>query len=115
MATNSARSLRLLREMAYEDAAVRARIREARTAAGLTQKEVADALQVHHNTPGNWEREYTPTMGELARLAPIIKTTLNWLLYGEDAPVEGLSERLDRMEQMLEEVLRRLPPLAASL
>lgn len=115
MATKSARTLRLLHDMAMEEAAVMARIKEAREGEGLTQREVADALEIHVNTVANWERKHMPTMRDLPRVAKILNRTPDWLLYGDDAPVEGLSERLDRMEQMLEEVLRRLPHKAASL
>ena len=114
MATNSARTRRLLHEMALEEAAIMARIKEARELAGLTQSALADLLQVHINTVANWERQHMPTMRDLPRLAAALNKTPDWLLYGEDAPAEGLTERLDRMEQMLTEVLHRLPREAAS-
>lgn len=110
MTTKSAQTRRLLEEMALEEAAIVARTKEAREATGLTQEEVADALETHVNTIRNWENEYPVPMRNINRLAAILKTTPEWILHGEHAPAEGTSERLDRMERMLEEVLRRLPP-----
>ena len=100
--------------MALEEAAIMARTKEARERADLTQQQVADALEVHQNTVANWERQYVAPLKDLARFAAITHTTVEWILHGDDAPVEGLAERLDRMERMLAEVLVRLPPAAAS-
>lgn len=110
MATNSRHTRRLLREMALDDAAVIARTREARELAGLTQEEVADALERHINTVRNWEKSIRVPMGMLNQLASVLNVTPEWILHGDDAPAVGMAERLDRMEQMLVEVLRRLPP-----
>jgi len=100
----------LLREMALEEAAIMARCRQARDAADLTQEQVAEFLVVHVNTVANWENSYMASPRELARLAPVLQTTVEWLLHGdaEIVPAPTLAAvllRLDRIEEALEKLV----------
>ncbi|KPJ74797.1 MAG: hypothetical protein AMS19_14880 [Gemmatimonas sp. SG8_23] len=68
-----------------------ARVREAREEAGLTQRELCEAVgaksyQGDGGTVAHWEagRAY-PSLPRLALLAEVLGVTSDWLLYGEGA------------------------------
>lgn len=63
-----------------------AAIQEARTAAGLSQEEVAAALGVRQSSISQWERAVTaPTTGHLLGLLRILGAVLVRLLLGNDS------------------------------
>lgn len=65
-------------------------LKAARSAAGLTQAEVASALGVHEMTVSGWERGASaPKDALLTRLANLYETTAATLRYGEE---RGLPE-----------------------
>jgi transcriptional regulator with XRE-family HTH domain len=85
------------------------RIAQAREEAGLTQAEAADLLSVHKRTIENWEHVRVPWR-DLNRLAEVYGKPLDWFLHG-DAAIERDEEtnaRLERIEQVLEELVARL-------
>lgn len=61
------------------------RIRELRIAQGLTQKQLADKINVSPQVVSNWERNYTSLDdGDIKRLVLALDTTADYLL-GEGA------------------------------
>lgn len=93
-------------------AAISERLQLAREQADITQEEMADILRVHVNSIRNWESVKVRTVpwDRIDEWSAITGRDKAWLLQGEEPkqPVEGLSERLDQLERMLGEVLRRL-------
>lgn len=65
---------------------VAGRLRTARRSAGLTQKQLAEALGVESITVSRWERGVTtPTLPRLRRIAEITETTVSDLVRAPDA------------------------------
>jgi len=59
------------------------RIAEARTAAGLTERELADHLGVKESTIRKWESgERSPRGQRVSKLAGILGVSLSWILVG---------------------------------
>lgn len=92
-----------------------ARIREARTAAGISQEEAARRIGVVHRTYTRWERgETLGFIGHIGAIAQALETTTDELM-GEARPaphsasVEDLSTKLDAL---LEEVQQLREDLA---
>jgi transcriptional regulator with XRE-family HTH domain len=113
--TTKTRKLRkFAARMALEEQKIRERIAEARMSAGLTQAELAELCSVHKRTVEEWENTYVPWR-HLEKIASVTGRSQEWLLHGEGelAPAD-IGTRLQRVEGMLEEVLRRLPPEATS-
>ena len=64
--------------------AVASRIRQARTAAGMTQAEAGAGACVTHSTVSLWESaENAPTAVNVIRLAASLGVTAGWLLLDE--------------------------------
>ncbi len=58
------------------------RIRQARTAVGLSIRGLAALLEVSHATAGHWETEvHAPSVATLLRIAEITGTDAGWLLF----------------------------------
>jgi transcriptional regulator with XRE-family HTH domain len=85
------------------------RIAQARKDAGLTQADAADLLGVHKRTIENWEHVRVPWK-DLARLAEAYGKPLDWFLHGDVSSErdEETNVRLERIEQVLEELVARL-------
>lgn len=116
---------RLLAEL--DRAAICRRIAQAREEAGLTQPELADALDppVHFRTVQTWETGQKDKKGvqrwpvpfdRLDEIARITGVTKDWLLHGEEQPdakalrdqeIRGLRAEVAGLREMLEELLRR--------
>ncbi|WP_282610243.1 helix-turn-helix domain-containing protein [Pelagibius sp. Alg239-R121] len=98
------------------------RIRQARTEAGLSQKQLATRLAVTNKTLENWEEDRSePRANKLVMLAGVLNIPSTWLLTG-NAPKDmkrdfdfqetmGISQKLERamamqvaMASLLEEV-----------
>ena len=65
------------------------RIARAREAAGLTQQQLADRLNVAQQTVGAWESgQNEPRLAVFAAIAQAAGTTAEWLAFGHrcDAP-----------------------------
>ena len=80
-----------------------ARIRQARKGLGLTQEDLALAVQVTQSVVSHWEiDEKKPTHENLRRLCSIFNRSTDWLLRGEDAGAFALlEERIRALEQQL--------------
>ncbi len=69
------------------------RIRRAREQAGLTQEEVAGALDVSRQAVGKWETgQSRPSTENLLRLAQVLRTDLQALTLGEDGREAEIAE-----------------------
>ncbi len=98
------------------------RIRQARTEAGLSQRQLATRLAVTNKTLENWEEDRSePRANKLVMMAGVLNIPSTWLLTG-DAPKEmkrgfdfqetmGISQKLERaiamqvqLSSLLEEV-----------
>lgn len=83
------------------------RIKQARHEAGLSQHELADALQLHYRTVQNWESRANPTMPEWKRLediAGVLGVSKEWLLHGDAAGDPALSEQVNALREELAEI-----------
>lgn len=104
----------------------------AREGRRVTQYEIAEALNVPHRTFQSWEGGKVETEGENYDLMAAFYSerlgepiTRNWILFGSDeepplceaGPSEGgaTGERLERVEQMLEEVAAQQTELLAAV
>jgi transcriptional regulator with XRE-family HTH domain len=98
---------------------VGARLRTARRAAGLTQKQLAEALGVESITVSRWERGVTvPSLSRLRRIAEVTETTVSDLvrapdaMSGQAAEIAALREELAETRQLVDRVARALERLA---
>lgn len=70
--------------------AVGQRIRTRRERLRLTQRDVANGLQVSAQAVSKWERgENAPDVGVLVALSQLLGVSLDWLLGGHDVGTEG--------------------------
>jgi transcriptional regulator with XRE-family HTH domain len=98
---------------------VGARLRTARRAAGLTQKQLAEALDVESITVSRWERGVTtPSLARLRRIAEITQTTVSDLVRapdavtGQAAELAALRAELAETRELVDRVARTLERLA---
>jgi transcriptional regulator with XRE-family HTH domain len=103
---------------AYESG-VGARLRIARRSAGLTQKQLADQLEVESITVSRWERGVTsPSLPRLRRIAEITDTTMSDLVRSPDATsahereLTALRKELAETRDLVDRVARALERLA---
>ena len=96
-----------------------ARLRAARRAAGLTQKELGEALGVEAVTVSRWERGVTsPSLPRLRRIAELTETTVSDLVRAPDAAsahaleLAALREELAETRELVDRVARALEQLA---
>jgi len=95
------------------------RLRTARRSAGLTQKQLAEALGVESITVSRWERGVTsPSLPRLRRIAEIAETTVSDLVRAPDAATAhavelvALREELAETRALVDRVARTLDQLA---
>jgi transcriptional regulator with XRE-family HTH domain len=95
------------------------RLRTARRAAGLTQKQLADRLEVESITVSRWERGVTsPSLPRLRRIAEITETTVSDLVRSPDTAsahaveLAALREELAETRELVDRVARALERLA---
>lgn len=70
-----------------------AKLKEARTKEGLTQEEVAEAIQVSRQTISNWENEKSyPDIVSVIKLSDLYNISLDKLLKGDEKMIEHLEE-----------------------
>jgi transcriptional regulator with XRE-family HTH domain len=98
---------------------VGARLRTARRSAGLTQKQLGEALDVEAITVSRWERGVTtPSLARLRRIAEITQTTVSDLVRtpdsvtGQAAELAALREELAETRELVDRVARTLERLA---
>lgn len=110
------RTLRTLVELNRDNIATR--IRERMAELRVTQDELAEILEVHRNTIGNWTRRHEPITpwDRLGEIAGALGTTKEWLLHGEQ-PLpqrDELRSEVEALRQMVSDltelVAERLPP-----
>lgn len=100
-------------------AAISARLKQARFASGITQREVAARFGVHENTVQLWEngqknkktkqREWSVPWERLDDLADLYDVTTDWIQHGARvSPLEAQADRLADVIEKLNEVLDRL-------
>ena len=95
------------------------RIKQARTEAGLTQDQLAELIGVGMRQVQYYESGESDPYRTLTRIAEATGRTVGWLLRGEElserdaaevaARLEGLEAGQARSEELLLELLRRLP------
>jgi transcriptional regulator with XRE-family HTH domain len=97
------------------------RLRTARRSAGLTQKQLAEALGVESITVSRWERGVTsPTLPRLRRIAELTETSVSDLVRAPDAAsahaveLAALREELAETRELVNRVARTLDQLARS-
>ena len=98
---------------------VGARLRIARRSAGLTQKQLAERLEVESITVSRWERGVTsPSLPRLRRIAEITETTVSDLVRSPDTAsahaveLAALREELAETRELVDRVARALERLA---
>jgi transcriptional regulator with XRE-family HTH domain len=61
------------------------RLKEARTKAGLSQKELGDKVNIARRTISYYETGYKlPTFTIISKIAAVLKVSLDWLAYGKE-------------------------------
>ena len=103
----------------HESGGVGGRLRIARRSAGLTQKQLAEALGVEAITVSRWERGVTtPSLPRLRRVAELTETTVSELVRAPDAAsaqaveLAALREELAETRALVDRVVRTLDQLA---
>ena len=103
----------------HESGGVGGRLRIARRSAGLTQKQLAEALGVEPITVSRWERGVTtPSLPRLRRIAEVTETTVSDLVRAPDAAsahaveLAALREELAETRELVDRVARALERLA---
>lgn len=72
------------------------RLKNLRKKAGLTQKQIAEKLQVGQNSYSNWEiGKRTPIQPTIEKLAEILNTSTDYLLGKTDIPDRDLEIDID--------------------
>lgn len=75
------------------------RMAQAREQTGLSQRAMADVLEVHINTIGNIERNQVDPFKYVNDWARATGYSPDWLLWGEESLGEGAEERLAKVEE----------------
>jgi transcriptional regulator with XRE-family HTH domain len=97
------------------------RIKQARTEAGLTQDELADLIGVGMRQVQYYEAGESNPYRKLSRIAEVTSRSVGWILHGDEPAANErdaaeLATRLEKLEagqgrteELLHELLRRLP------
>ena len=90
--------------------AISARIKELRERRGLTQPQVATALDVSLRTYQNWEAGGGTSGEHYERLAELLGVSYDYLMTGGEMmpPTADVLSRLDRLQRDVAEILDRL-------
>ena len=106
----------------HDGGEVGGRLRTARRSAGLTQRQLAEALGVESITVSRWERGVTtPSLPRLRRIAEITETTVSDLVRAPDAAsahaveLAALREELAETRELVDRVAQALERLAPTL
>lgn len=74
------------------------RIRQARSKAGLSIRELATLLGLSHATVGHWETgTHAPSIAAMLKVAQITKVDVAWLVSGQN-PAQKLHQLTDKNE-----------------
>jgi transcriptional regulator with XRE-family HTH domain len=97
---------------------IRARIKQAREMAGVSQHDMADLMGVANRALQNWEADQAKAANvpweHLNDIADVTGTTVRWLLHGDEPELyDGeLTERLKTTAAALEKVEAQLATIA---
>lgn len=114
-ATNGRNFRTFLLMQQFAEAEIGARIAQARHEAnGMTQEQLAELLNVSTRSVQAYEAGETMPWKYFRLLESIFKRPMGWFLHGDpETSTESAEEvvvRLDRIEQVLEELVARLEP-----
>jgi transcriptional regulator with XRE-family HTH domain len=92
------------------------RLADARSAAGLSRREIADRIGVKESTVAKWEAgETSPRGHRVSKLAGMLGVSISWILMGRGVePVSGPSD-IDRVRNDLDSVRARLDDVVNEL
>lgn len=105
---------------AYLQQQICARIKQARKAAGLTQEDMANLLNVTTRAYQNYERNRVP-FRSLPKIASLTNASEAWLLHGDpESPdqrelLKDVADGVAELERSSESVLRQLDEALARL
>ena len=92
------------------------RLRDARDAAGLSRRELADHLGVKESTIGKWESgERSPRGQRVSKLAGILGVSLSWILVGRGVKPSGNDPDLVALRAELRSARDRLDDVVNEL
>jgi transcriptional regulator with XRE-family HTH domain len=110
----SATKARILRKLSEQMAEIQRsevcqRIAQARRESGMTQEEIADALDITTRAYQAYEADRVPWR-RLDQIAELTGVTRSWLLHGSDTPPDPLppgSDLLEAIRELTDELRRR--------
>ncbi|MGA9278197.1 helix-turn-helix domain-containing protein [Ilumatobacter sp.] len=93
-----------------------ARLAEARSAAGFTQREIADRIGVKESTIAKWETGDTSPRGHrVSKLAGVLGVSISWILMGRGVEPNGGGSDIERIRADLDSVRARLDDVVNEL
>lgn len=98
--------------MEFRTDSLSARIRAARIGSGLSQTDLAKALNVNRATVGHWERElgFVPSIDHLHALSRVTCVSVSWLISGDTIADGGKPEGMRlQIEARMLTASRNLP------
>ena len=72
-----------------------------RKAHNLTQEQVANILKIKRSTYAYYERDITPTIENIKKLATLFNVTVHFLMYGKEEDIIDLSPTLRGTDEEL--------------
>ena len=109
-ATNARNFRTFLLVSQFEARAIGERIAKARNEAGLTQEAMAELASFSKRSLQDYEAGVTIPYKHMREIASLLKRGVPWFLHGEEPEIEDLSERVDRLQAQLDEILGLLRP-----
>lgn len=93
-----------------------ARLAQARAAAGLTQRQIADRIGVKESTIDRWESgETSPRGHRVSKLAGMLGVSISWILMGRGVEPNGGVSDIERIRNDLDSVRARLDDVVNEL
>ncbi len=92
------------------------RLAEARDAAGLSRRELADHLGVKESTIAKWESgERSPRGQRVSKLAGILGVSLSWILVGRGIEPHAAGDEITQIRAELRQARDRLDDVVSEL
>ena len=107
-ATNARTFRTFLLVSQFEARAIGERIARARHDAGLTQEEMAELASFSKRSLQDYEAGVTIPYRHMREIGTITNKPVEWFLYGDDPEVSDLANRVDQVQEQLDEVLELL-------
>jgi transcriptional regulator with XRE-family HTH domain len=102
----SLRTFLLVQQFAAEE--IGARIKQARKERGLTQEELAEMASFSTRSLQDYENGVTIPYRHMAEISRLLGRPVEWFLYGDGGgEPDELTAKVERIEALLEELLRR--------